>query len=348
MNILFKTISNKKYELLVPQNASVKGLKDGLAAKYHFNSDQIKLIYHSKVLENDDQIKDLDFSPESYIVLYVQTFFAKSNQRPIVPIYSPGKGANPFQGFPEENHIDHNVQNTSSDSDDNSPISSSKTPSTEPLPELFNTSYDDPPNFQQNVAKLQSLGFPKNESEYAYRSSFYNLNIAADYLLSGFIPDPISINNNQTNKQTNFDSHEDKDKAEEEEEFNEAFEYDDNITETPQTLTVELIRNYLSSHPNEISGFISALQANNPEIAHIFKNNPERFVANLGLNPRDFDFSSLREKSEYELLMEQFTEEEQNAIHRLEKEGFDTMIILQVYAACDKNEEETLNCLKSM
>ena len=46
--------------------------------------------------------------------------------------------------------------------------------------------------------------------------------------------------------------------------------------------------------------------------------------------------------------MRQFNSEEKNAIHRLELNGFDVMTVIQVYIACDKNEELTTSCLDSM
>jgi hypothetical protein len=46
--------------------------------------------------------------------------------------------------------------------------------------------------------------------------------------------------------------------------------------------------------------------------------------------------------------MGQFSEPEQQTIHTFEKLGFDTMTIIQVFVACDKDPTLTNDCLQSM
>ena len=72
------------------------------------------------------------------------------------------------------------------------------------------------------------------------------------------------------------------------------------------------------------------------------------FLGSIGLNPDDFDLSGLGRTTEYERLMSQFTAAERESIHALEKLGLDTMIIIQVFVACDKNEELARECLQGM
>lgn len=50
------------------------------------------------------------------------------------------------------------------------------------------TEADDPPNFEEDVASLMELGYPKSDCETALRVSFYNVDRACIYLVEGNIP----------------------------------------------------------------------------------------------------------------------------------------------------------------
>ena len=105
----------------------------------------------------------------------------------------------------------------------------------------------------------------------------------------------------------------------------------------------------LHNHPEFLPTYLEDLADNNPAVAPLIHSDPAAFLVSIGLNPKDFDLSSLKKnKTEFESLMEQFTEEEQQAIHRLEKLGFDTMMVIQVFEACGRNEQLSEECLKDM
>lgn len=347
MHLTFKTITNKRYELDVPENASIQGIKDGLSTMYHFAKDQILLIYHSKVLSDNDHIVDVfnDQSPE--ILLHIHKRIPPPKP-PKVTIYSPIKNYVPSPHVTAspllpEIALDDMGKNANNEDSSDSPISSPKAtlPIDEPLPSLFQTKFDDPENFDEQVLELVNLGFSKEDSQYALRSALYNLERAANYLLSGSIPDPIEI----SNRQIDTDDKEELDKLDQEP--YEFFDDDNDNNETPQ-ISVNQVKNFLKEHPENLGQFFSVLSQFNPDVAFILKNNPERFIANIGLNPQDFDFSIFKEKSEYEKQMDQLSSEEQEAIKRLEQIGLDTMTTIQVYIACDKDEQAASDCLKSM
>ena len=98
--------------------------------------------------------------------------------------------------------------------------------------------------------------------------------------------------------------------------------------------------------------FAEWIQAAYPSWAYGLLHNPIQFFTEFGFDPADFlpkmRQENRQERGMYEELISEFSDEEQEAIHRIEESGFDTMLAIQVYTACQKNEAETLQCLRSM
>ena len=107
-------------------------------------------------------------------------------------------------------------------------------------------------------------------------------------------------------------------------------------------------RDQLIRDPDSLRSFLNQMAEENPAVAGLIRDDPRAFLASMGLNPDDFDLTGLGRTSPYEQLMSQFNETEKDAIHQLEKLGLDTMMIIQVFVACDKNLELATECLQSM
>ena len=206
-------------------------------------------------------------------------------------------------------------------------------PHASPLPFLEEkTQLVDPPNFDDMVNELVGSGFEHADCVKALRAAVYNPNRAAEFLLSNYIPDLPQL----------YDISKGTDEAGgEEEDFVSDEEEDDKESFS------ELV-NSLRQDPGFLQFYLQEIADNNPSVAHLIKEDPAAFIVSLGLNPKDFDLSSMKAKTDYEKYMEQFSEEEQQAIHRLEKLGFDTMIVIQVYEACGRDENSALSCLMDM
>lgn len=202
-----------------------------------------------------------------------------------------------------------------------------------PLPELeAKHQLVDPPNFNALVQTLTEMGFSEGDAAHALRAAVYNPDRAAEFLLTNYIPEMPQLYdpNDLANEEEDYDDDDNSDEEDDE-----------------QASTLQFLRQ-LHQNPELLPIYLKDLADNNPAVAPLIRNDPASFLVSLGVNPSEFDLSSLKHKSEFETLMEKFTEEEQKAIHRLEKLGFDTTDVIQVFEACDRDENLTKSCLEQM
>ncbi|KAH0785043.1 UV excision repair protein Rad23 [Histomonas meleagridis] len=105
-----------------------------------------------------------------------------------------------------------------------------------------------------------------------------------------------------------------------------------------------LLRSMILQNPTDsIQILLQTIAERNPKLCSKIRNNPKPFLKALGLNP---DMSSMF-KNEHPIL-NQLTQEDMDAIHRLEELGFDEITVIQVYLFCNKDEQLAANCLINM
>lgn len=332
MKVCFRTISNKVYYLELNPTDTISEIKHKLFEKYQFEPDKTKLIYKSKMLDDKTTLESNRFDKSGFIVLNTFTkkkTSAEPTQNKVTKTESPSNQK-------EENSI--KTENKSECKKNENAL-----PSAEPLPLFTNPKYVEPQNFKDIVNKLVSMGFYEGDCEMAVRASFGDIDRAAEFLISGYIPDvpslilssniPVADSNEETDDSPMTFFLDDNNEEEEEDNYN---------------LNLNQVRNELIRNPQNLETLLNIIANDNPSCAYIIRNDPKSFLLTLGLNPNDFDLSKLEKRSQYEELISKFTKEEIESIHSLEKLGFDTMIIIQVFEACDKNLEKTRLCLDSM
>lgn len=128
---------------------------------------------------------------------------------------------------------------------------------------------------------------------------------------------------------------------------------------TPNADMMSQVREILETQPEMAEVVLQQLAASNPQIAELVQNNPEAFLRYitegdqlalaeaLGIPPEYVEAAQNEEASaeagdSYQI---QITPEENDAITRLCELGFDRNLVIQVYFACDKNEEMAANLL---
>lgn len=332
MKICFKTITGKKYEIELDPSQSILDVKSILQNDYKI-SGTISLLYQSKILDDSQTIKSINLTENSFIVIYTRklppkkntTDSAKENQSIIENKVDKNDGSS--------NLSDHEI-NTQTKEEQSETSDALKYIHSTPIKNFFdNIQHNDPPDFHEKVEQLKVLGYGEYDCEEALRAAFYQLDVASDYLCSGNIPkfSPLNLEETLASLQNN---------EEEDEEDNQTVEYIKDLLNFKQML---------QENPELFPEYVSRLEGPNPEFVKPIKRDPALFLYQLGLDPTKFDIDSVKTPtSKYEELMRQFNSEEKNAIHRLELNGFDVMTVIQVYIACDKNEELTTSCLDSM
>lgn len=112
------------------------------------------------------------------------------------------------------------------------------------------------------------------------------------------------------------------------------------------------VRAALRNNPELIQPMLDQLSASNPQVAELIEQDPEGFMHTfLGTGDGDdLGFEIEGEGGEGGADEEgtvriQLTEQDESAINRLCELGFDRNLVIQVYMACDKNEEVAADIL---
>lgn len=123
---------------------------------------------------------------------------------------------------------------------------------------------------------------------------------------------------------------------------------------------MQLLRAALQSNPELIQPLLEQLSASNPQIANMISEDPEGFIRTfLGAGGEDLGFDIEGEDADMlggadgdgegadapGTVRIPISEQDENAINRLCELGFDRNLVIQVYLACDKNEEVAADIL---
>lgn len=329
MLVEFRTLTNKQYEIEIDPSLSIKDVREFIATKYNYHVDQLSLFYHSKRLENGQTVESVGIEAGSYVILLISNM---PTQQP------PPPPSNPLPKpiiYEEIFTMPSDPLPMPKASPENIPVqeTTSSGPHASPLPSIIQKPITNvPPNFQELVKKLQDIGYEKTECEAALHAACYDLDLAANYLLSGNIPDIVQPKTYEENNETDDSEYSD-DNSE---------DMDDDMITTPSDSIA--IRNIIVANPQT---YMNIIRQTDPVLYQQVADNPELFLQRLGLSINDYP-PQRPNASEYENLMSEFSNEEKEAIHRLESKGYDTMTIIQVFVACDKNEQLTAQCLSTM
>lgn len=109
------------------------------------------------------------------------------------------------------------------------------------------------------------------------------------------------------------------------------------------------LREVVQNNPEMLEPILQQLAAQNPQLAAMIQQNPEAFVQMLmdgdaGIDEHGTVDSAGEQLPEGATRIE-ITQSEQDSINRLVELGFERDLVIQVYFACDKNEELAANVL---
>jgi UV excision repair protein RAD23 len=301
----FRTLSNRNFEVEVDLSEPISRVKQRFADEFGFSGKNLRLIYKGHALSDESTLAQSGVDGSSFVVIYTSSVPPlrpppPSPPRPVAPPPTP-------QQSPER----------------------SASLTSQPLPRLVcENSHLDPPNFEELVSQLESLGFGRGDCAEALRAALYRSDLAAHFLLEG-LPQVERFC-------VRVDDEEDGEGE------------DESLVDIRQQLLV------VKEGGAAFDDFLTLLRVSYPFYFQLFNRSPIGFLKELGFDPGDFDFVSALQTQTgerptmYDELMGQFSSSEREAVRRLEAKGFDTMTVIQVYIACDKGESETEACLRSM
>ncbi|GMM45220.1 Rad23 protein [Pichia kluyveri] len=369
MQIILKDFKKEKIPIEIEISETVLSGKEKLASIKNCDADQIKFVYSGKILQNDKIFEEFKIKEGDQIIFMIAK--AKKAAEPATTAESTEKK--------EEQ------SNTESNTETSAPTPAAATPATsatnEPIAEFTPSTFAQGNVRETAIQNIMAMGFERSEVERALRAAFNNPDRAVEYLLSG-IPLPAEpaeepVQEAAPAATTGAETTEATADATTTEATTET---PAPITTTSSTASGNLfeqaalaasngaspqegdmmsqVRDILQSQPEMAEVVLQQLAASNPQMSQLIQSNPEAFLRYitegdqnalaqaLGIPPEYIESAEGEEgEGESNELRIPVTEEENSAITRLCELGFERNLVIQVYFACDKNEEMAANLL---
>ncbi|XP_062126701.1 UV excision repair protein RAD23 homolog A [Drosophila sulfurigaster albostrigata] len=318
MKLSIRTLDQRTISLeLVDDSQNVLQLKQRLVQLPEIKHpvEQLQLIYAGRIMEDEQPLKQYNIVENKFIVLMTK------------------------RGEAEQQKLKEEIKESKTESQvvskgepiaesKGEPIADSKevsTPQSEqpPLPVVT------PPSLTHNeqlVRNLMDMGYEEQQVRAALRASFNHPERAIEYLISG-IPSteverssPAAATPAPTPAPAPDGS-------------------SDSTAERLQHLAADPrfahVRDMIRQNPQLLEVVLAHLSESAPHTFEAIRSHQDEFIAMLNAAPGE------------DAAATQLTSEEEAAVERLMALGFDRATVLQVYVACDKNEELTADILFS-
>lgn len=350
--VTFRTVQNKVYRKELLPEATIGDVKELFAQQHcECQAENIKMLFKAKTLQNDIKIGSLNLGPKDFIIVNTPKPSSQSKPQPVPQPLAEVKPLSIAEPLPTAQSLSQNQSNAIGNMQGTIPSAGGSN----------SANVVESPEFQQNVNTLMELGFAKEDCEAALRASHGNCERAAEYLLTGNIPDP------------------------------EENEIDPNVI-----LSIRILIASLLIEPRFLENLVEKMEQEDPAI----RQNPELILERFGNLPQDrFDLNGIKNHTiqplspaeyqqvqiqaaqavglipgagtpaqgsqsesqmqsqnraperrtasqETEAMLAALPQKDQDAIHRLQQLGnFPLLEVIQIYQACEKNENQAANIL---
>ena len=335
--------------------------KQKLAAEQGCEAEQLKLVYSGKVLQDDKTITDSKVKEGDSIIFMVAKKKPVSDAKPETKTSeTAGAGKSETKATEASTSTAGNETSTSGNSgtSNTSGVSGSGSGSGAVTSGGGDFALGD--EREASIQNIMEMGYERTQVEAALRASFNNPHRAVEYLLTG-IPESLQrpqISNaaasgavSAPSAVSEADTSADADNTEGAENLFEAAGAAGGADQGDDA-QLRLLRTALQTNPELIQPLLEQLAASNPQVATLIQQDPEAFVRTFLGEGEDIEFDD----AEGELaagegglgageVAIQLSEQDESAIGRLCELGFDRNLVIQVYIACDKNEEVAADIL---
>ncbi|KAH3900399.1 Rad23p SCDLUD_003378 [Saccharomycodes ludwigii] len=352
----FKDFKKNKTALEVSPQETISQVKEKLSKSHDCDIDQIKLIFSGKVLQDSKTIEGSKLNNNDQVIFMISK--KKVSKKVIDPITKEGDG--PVQS---QENTSSSVQQEETHQQSSLPPLPSQ-PVQQPAPE----------NLEELIQRVLELGFTREEAETALEASNYNPDAAVEILMMGV---PLATLRQQMQNSTSSSAPTantgavNTEAANQDDLFAQAaaavegsVPHDRAPGGTPGTISLNVqdimqLRQIVNGDPEALAPFLENMSTRYPELTQQIQSNPELFLGMLldGLGGNlpdteeeaaggeDLDLHSEEAPSNFPGV--ELSSEDEIAIGRLCELGFERSLVIQVYFACDKNEEIAANVLFS-
>jgi len=347
MLITFKTLEQKTFKIEIDETEKVLALKQKIEVVQGENRFPVagqKLIYSGKILDDDKLISEYNFDPvKNFVVVMVVKPKSKANEKPKETETSTSQSSVSTESSASMETSDSTAAATTTNESNLSATATPSTPLGTSAPESQNTVESAESTLltgsalESSITELMSLGFSREQVMRALNSSFHNADRAAEYLLSGTIPEsqdepeemsttPATGNSPApTASDLNF------------------------LRNLPQ---FQLMRQQVQANPGSLPQLLQQIGRSNPELLSVISRHQEDFIALLNetSTPEGGDSDPLESGAHggsdgSGSLQIQVTPSEKEAIDRMVSMGFAESEVIQAFFACDKDEQLAIELL---
>jgi UV excision repair protein RAD23 len=356
MKITFKTLQQTQFQLDVEPSETILQVKQKIEESQGHAVSLQKLISKGKVLNDEKKISEYSIAENEFLVLMVSKPPKTSNKTPTssnVAATSEESSAEATTSPSVPAAIPAPVtQDTTTGPATTQPIQS---------PEVWNnaSALVTGSDYENAVNNIMEMGFDREQVARAMRASFNNPDRAVEYLMTGIPetaqreqqstateptanppaqPVPVSTNTSATTAQPQnlFEAAASQQQQQQQQQGGGV----DELAALRNQPQLQQLRQLVQQNPALLQQLIQQIGTSNPQLLQLINSDPTSFLRLLqeggGSEPREGN-----PPPQYVSV----TQEEKEAIDRLEALGFERALAIEAFLACDRNEEMAANYL---
>ncbi|SGZ52611.1 CIC11C00000005517 [Sungouiella intermedia] len=353
MHITFKDLKKQTVQVDLEPSDTVLSAKEKVAAAKDVDPSQLKFVYSGKVLQDEKTLEDFKVKDGDSVIYMI------SNKKVLPP--KPAPAAPPATAAAP---LSTSGESTPS-AESAGAAAAAAAPSTTTDGDAESSGSGDfslGPVREAAIQSMMQMGYERPAIERALRAAFNNPHRAVEYLITGIpeslapAPAPQAPEAAEAAEAASEDHEAEDDHAADSSDITENAEPNvhENMFDAAEAAAggeseaggeVELGE----SEENQLSMLRAAIQSNpeliQPMLEQIAASNPQSILGGEG-EDLGFEIEGEGEDQDPEgTVRVMLTEQDENAIRRLCELGFDRNLVIQVYMACDKNEEVAADIL---
>merc|ERR1712137_107808 len=357
MKLTLKTLKQEALDVEVDPSSTIVQVKEKILAKYNHSVESQRLIFAGKILDDNSTVESYNITEKDFLVLMVRKTAVKPTTsapppEPVQPV-APPPVVEPTPVAPSQ------------------PPAPEPSPVAEPAPAaqggLSDNSMVANSEVEAMVDRISEMGFEKDQVRLALQASFNNPDRAVEYLMTGIPESALQMNrpnpaaqqpasnpspaapqpasnpspaapqpaSNPAGDQGAIPGNLFQQAAAQQQQSS-GSDIFDSLRSHPQ---FNSIRQLVQQHPQLLQPILQQLQQTNPQTFILINQNQQEFIRLLN-EPVPENTPNLPRMGEF-----QVTEEERQAIERLESLGYDRARVIEAFFACDKDENLAANYL---
>lgn len=380
MQIIFKDFKKEKIPIEVEPTETVLQAKEKLAEIKKVEVKQLKFVYSGKVLQDDKTIESTKIKADDQVIFMISKPPVKKSTP--TPAATSTQSSTPIPAQSTETAATSQPSAAPSQAPSAAPVGAS---STEAQAGDFDAStFATGSARERAINNIMEMGYERPQVEQALRAAFNNPDRAVEYLLTGIPAEfqqqaqapaapqegqpqaPTAVEEAGEEPTTTATAAPAAPEAQEAEEH-QSNEHGDLFAQAaaaggntpsrpaggaPQGAGLDQIREIVRTNPEMLEPLLEQLGQQYPQLNGLIQQNPEEFINMIlnGLGDEEVGAAGAGLEGEAAggddgRVEIPITEEDQAAINRLVELGFESDLVIQVYFACDKNEELAANIL---